>query len=723
MLRIGIDGREFEKGKITGIGRYLLDFLKFATENKQGWKFILFCNQYTGLDFDAKNLEKITIPEKVTFFWDQIKLPYYLRKEKIDIFLTPYFKAPVFAPCKLVVIINDLIPIKIQNSKFKIQNFLGRLYFWILGKMAAKRADKIITISNYSKKDIIGMFKVAEGKIEVVYLGVDKRYHPVESNLKEVTSKYGINKRYILYIGNLSPHKNIRGLITAYSKLPDNIKDEYDLVIGGKKDRNYLDLYKLTKDLDLEDKVIFTGFIEEDDLPLIYSGAELFAFPSFYEGFGLPPLEAMACGTTVVASNAASLPEVVGDAGLLVSPENIEELYRVIWQVLTNSKLKKNLTQKGLERVKLFNLEKTGKEILEVLEGESKTSSIKNILIIFMGGIGNMILFTPALRALKEKFPYNSITLLVGPFKAEEVVEKSSLIDKVIIYDYQKYRGLISKIKFIKELGNKRFDLTLTATGMNPFKSSLLAFLIRGKYRIGENIKGLGIFYNIKIKYNENLSEVDGNINLLKPLQIEVKEKNLLVCTSEDDKRVANEFFLQHQVKESGLIVGMHPGSGHFMAYKRWAKENFAELGDKIHKRYGAKIVIFGGPEEVELGNSIANLMKIKPLVLCGRTTLGQTAELIRKCNLFVSNDSGLMHIAVAMGTPLVAIFGPTGVTQTGPYTDKDIVIRKNLRCSPCYHYSKVRCKTLECLNSITVEDVMDGVERQLSRVEVKKKL
>ena len=365
-MRVGIDVRELEKGKVTGIGRYLLDFLKFASKDKKEWEFVLFGNQATEIDLEAPNLKKIFISEYLTSWWDQVKLPHYLKKEKIDIFLTPYLKAPLLTPCKLVVIINDLIPF-LSPGYQRLKNLPRRVYFRNLGRRAVKRADKIITISQHSKKDILKIFQIPEEKIEVISLSVNEKYHPITSNLGKITSKYGIGGKFIFYFGNFNPHKNVKTLIEAYYRLPQEMRDEYQLVLGGRRDKQCLMLEEMVKHLKLEKRIIFTGFISEEDLPAIYSAAELFVFPSLYEGFGLPPLEAMACGTPVITSNTTSLPEVVGKAGILINPYKVDEIKFAIIKVLTDSTLRNDLVQKGLERAKRFTPEKTARQFLAVL--------------------------------------------------------------------------------------------------------------------------------------------------------------------------------------------------------------------------------------------------------------------------------------------------------------------------------------------------------------------
>lgn len=363
MLKIGLDAREFQQGDIvTGIGRYLLNFLEFATVNQPDYEFVLFCNQNTKVDLASPNLKKIMIPEYLTFWWDQVQLPSYLRREKIDIFLTPYFKAPLFSPCKLVVIINDLIPL-LYGAYRNPRSSLIKIYFKTFARLAVRNADRIITISQHSKKDIMKVFGVPGEKITVITLAADGAFRQIDSEFSGVLSKYKIEGKFILYFGNFNPHKNVGALIEAYHKMPANIKKEYRLVIGGKKDRYRQALLKLSNILGLQERAIFTDFVYKEDLPYLYNAAEVFVFPSLYEGFGLPPLEAMACGTPVIAFKVASLPEVIGDAGILLDPCGPDELAKAIVSVLTDNVLKKSLIEKGLSRAKQFSIEKMSREL------------------------------------------------------------------------------------------------------------------------------------------------------------------------------------------------------------------------------------------------------------------------------------------------------------------------------------------------------------------------
>ncbi len=249
-MRIGIDIRELEKGKTTGIGRYLSGLLLYASVHKKEWEFVLFGNQYTCFDIEAGNFRKIIITESLRIWWDQVSLPANILKEKIDVFFTPYFKAPVYCPAKLVLVVNDIIPLA-SAVYADIKNLPMRLYYRQFLGASIKRADRIIAISNHTKADIIKQFSAPEEKITVVPLAVDESFFPKETGGSEILSKYGVSGKYIFYFGNFNPHKNIAGLINAYKSLPEKLKTEYTLVLGGKKDKNCAGLLKLIKELGL----------------------------------------------------------------------------------------------------------------------------------------------------------------------------------------------------------------------------------------------------------------------------------------------------------------------------------------------------------------------------------------------------------------------------------------------------------------------------------------
>jgi glycosyltransferase involved in cell wall biosynthesis len=270
----------------------------------------------------------------------------------------------LFAKIKKVLTIFDMISFLSPKwykpiSRYRVQKLLS---------LSAKKACKIVTGSENSKKDIVRILGIQEEKIKVIYIGVDDEYKIIndQNKLNFVKTKYGISHRFILHVGSMNPRKNIPRLIEAYSKLSIQLLKEYQLVLVGEKSWRSDEIFTKVERLGLKVRVILAGFVEDDDLPLLMNAASLLAFPSLYEGFGIPPLEAMACGVPVVASKTSSIPEVVGDAALLFDPYNIEEMTASIYKVLTNEQLRDDLVKKGFERVKHFSWEKAAKNTLAV---------------------------------------------------------------------------------------------------------------------------------------------------------------------------------------------------------------------------------------------------------------------------------------------------------------------------------------------------------------------
>ena len=222
--------------------------------------------------------------------------------------------------------------------------------------------DAIITISEFSKKEIINLLNISSDKIYVTPLGVDRAFTPGNQRMP------GIPERYILSLGNIEPRKNLPVLVTAYTSLPRNLRERYPLVIAGAKGWHNNGLNKTLHSLQKKESIILTGYIPQELLPHLYRNASLFVYPSLYEGFGLPVIEAMACGVPVLASNTTSLPEVVGKAGLLVDPNNVDDVREGMLRLLTDKKIRDEMSEKGLERARLFSWEKCSRETLAVYE-------------------------------------------------------------------------------------------------------------------------------------------------------------------------------------------------------------------------------------------------------------------------------------------------------------------------------------------------------------------
>jgi glycosyltransferase involved in cell wall biosynthesis len=344
----------------SGIGRYSFNLIKEYNNLLLDNKLFLLCNN----DKEEKNgkFSKIRCKSKIFSFREQLELPILNLNEKIELFHSPHFVFPIFNNKRLVLTIHDLTPLLFSEYFSKLE----RIYMSSLIWLAKFKADKVIVVSENTKYDLVNKFGFKEEKIKVIYNGVrtDSKFITNQKLLNEIRQNYNTGNKYMLYVGNIKPHKNIPRLLRALAKVNEDIK----LVIVGKRDKAYDEVFEVIEEYQLEDNVIFTGFVPDNDLIMLYNAAEIFVYPSLYEGFGLPPLEAMACGTPVITSNVSSLPEVVGDAAITVDPYNIDELASAINNILSNSDLQGELSKKGLERAKQFSWKKTAEETLKVYE-------------------------------------------------------------------------------------------------------------------------------------------------------------------------------------------------------------------------------------------------------------------------------------------------------------------------------------------------------------------
>lgn len=357
-MKIAID-IQTTLGRKTGFGFYVSNLV--ANLERIDKK-----NQYAFLKPESDH--DFSTPQR--WVWDQITIPQLARQSKADILHQPCFSTPIFYRGKVVVTIHDLISVFFgHNIPFWSRQFFGK---WM--PFTYRFADHLIAVSEHTKKDAIKVLGIPADKITVIHEAADEKYQVIENKkiIAEVRQKYDLgNDPFILHVGTLEPRKNLPFLVRAFAEAKAEIGST-KLVITGKKGWYYEGLFQLVDELKLNDEVIFTGYVEDEDIPALYNAARLFAFPSLYEGFGLPPLEAMACGTPVISSNTSSMPEVVGEAGILLAPENEHRWAEALISVLNNEKQWKELRQRGLDQAKKFSWEKCAQETIAVYEKVAK---------------------------------------------------------------------------------------------------------------------------------------------------------------------------------------------------------------------------------------------------------------------------------------------------------------------------------------------------------------
>jgi glycosyltransferase involved in cell wall biosynthesis len=351
-LRIAIDARKLHD---FGIGTYVTNLVRGLARIDRDHEYTLICHPYDEEFVRSLGSNFRALPDLAGNYSvrEQFAIPYDLWRAKIDLFHAPHYVLPPLVATRSVVTIHDCIHLRFPQY---LPNRIAHAYAQYFMATAAKKASRILTVSEASKRDIIHFLRTPASKIEVVLNGFDERLTtPTDDEMARVRDRFQLDGPFVLYAGNIKPHKNVDRLIEAFAMLRTRGLENVTLLIIGDEISKYSSLRRLVHRHQIRQQVRFLGFVSTDTLAALYRLARAFVFPSLYEGFGLPPLEAMASGTPVITSNTSSLPEVVGDAALLIDPLNTEELADAMVRVLTDDALRADLVKRGFERVKQFS--------------------------------------------------------------------------------------------------------------------------------------------------------------------------------------------------------------------------------------------------------------------------------------------------------------------------------------------------------------------------------
>ena len=372
-MRVGLNAG-FLGQQGTGSGQYARHLLGAAAEADPSVQYLPFA-RIADAGYAASSLRPLVTPfahrsanlDKLWF--EQVSFPQACRQAEADVCHVPYFAPPLLSWVPVVVTIHDLIPLLLPAYRGSLW---VRAYMRLVSA-AARRADQIITDSKASKEDIVGRLRIPAERVHVVYLGVDPAYRPVHDDmlLAAVRARYGLPARYILYLGGFDQRKNLSVLMRAYQRVLYTLGERAPgLVVAGRPPavdtRLFPDPKRIAKELGIERNVVFTGWVDEADKPALYSTALFLAFLSHYEGFGLIPLEAMACGLPVLASQSSSLPEVVGDGGTLVDPTQLDAVSEAMLLLIRDAGLRQALSEAALAQAARFDWGKTARETLRV---------------------------------------------------------------------------------------------------------------------------------------------------------------------------------------------------------------------------------------------------------------------------------------------------------------------------------------------------------------------
>ncbi|HLD27798.1 MAG TPA: glycosyltransferase family 1 protein [Patescibacteria group bacterium] len=358
-MRIGIDARLYGT-KHRGLGRYVKVLVEELVKTDTDNQYVLFLNEdnYDESSLINSSAKKVLLPASWYSFKEQLLGPKIIAKEKCDLVHFPHFNVPIFYRGKFIVTIHDLIINHFPDSRATtLPKAYYRLKLWgykIIVRQAIKKAVKIIVPSRFVKEDILTHYRVEPEKITVIYEG----YFLGQEHLPAQIDRFNIQKPFLLYVGAAYPHKNLESLIRVFKKL--NRSKEFQLALVGSTDYFYDRLKKTSADVP---GIIFTGYVSEGELSALYKRAAAFVFPSLYEGFGLPPVEAQAHDLPVASSNRGSLPEILGDSALFFNPQDEQEMLNQFKKIMTDGDLRRRLIKAGRENIKRFGWQKMAGQI------------------------------------------------------------------------------------------------------------------------------------------------------------------------------------------------------------------------------------------------------------------------------------------------------------------------------------------------------------------------
>jgi ADP-heptose:LPS heptosyltransferase len=334
------------------------------------------------------------------------------------------------------------------------------------------------------------------------------------------------------------------------------------------------------------------------------------------------------------------------------------------------------------------------------------------VLVINTFGIGDMVMTTPLLRCLRKAWPSAHICLLVKAFGAERVVRGTSLVDTVIVHGEKDRRSVHQGIRLLRSLLSRPpVDICVVTTGKNPVLAGMASLAARARWRVGEDIGGRGVMYTHRLPFRPRLHTVLANLRLATALGLETDDSRLLFALTKCEREFAERFLRDHGVVEPDRPVAVQVGCNPAFSHKRWPVAHVALLCDMLESRGIGTPILVGSPGESDLANEIASRVRSPVVTAVGKTTLGEAAALLERSAVAVGGDGGLLHVAAAVQTPTVAVFGPSDPARNRPWGGRHKVISAGLPCSPCYPRLRHGCGDPRCMGDVSPELVARAVE------------
>lgn len=565
---------------------------------------------------------------------------------------------------------------------------------------------RVIAISLPVKEHLIRDLRVPVEKIVYIRHGLDfvRFEHFSPEIINECREGLGLGEGPVIgVIARLSSVKGHEFLLRAMTEVLKEFPAAQLLIIGEGNMKNKL--LGIARNLGFCKNIIFVPRVKDTAAAL--GLMDVFVMPSLQEGLGLSIMEAMAAAKAIVASRVGGIPDLIKDGqnGLLVSPRDTSALGRAIIRLLKDKELRMHLGTAASAFIrKEYPLEQ-----MAIETGKVYGMDAKRILVVNVNWLGDCLFSTPIFKALKAAFPQSYLACMAVP-RVKEVLEGNPYIDELIIYDEDDaHKPLFGKIGLIRQLRQKKFDTVFLLH--RSFTRALLVYLAGIPIRVGYHTAKRG-FLLTKAVYPEaeDVHRMDYYLKVVESAGIEVADRNYQFFIKDNDRQ-----FIDRLLKENGIVRNdpfavLNPGGNWDL--KRWPRENFRQLADHLIAELGFKAVISGAAKDAYLAKEIAGLMRQKPVILCGETSLKQLGALFERARVVVSADSGPAHIACAVGAPSVVLFGPTAREVTGPRgRSKCVIIQKRIEgCAvPCY---KLDCPDNRCMKIIGVDEVFEEIKR-----------
>lgn len=678
-----------------GVERGTVDFAKYLLQQGHG-SVVVSAGGALVADLEAAGVRHVTLPvhkKSLLTMWRQIGvLAELLTREKIDLV---HARSRVPAWIAFFACRRAGIPMVTTCHGVYSTHAFSRIMGW--GKY-------VIVISHAVSRHMKEHFKVPHHRIRLIHRGVNLKEFGLDAPAAPAVT--ASTERIIGIVGRVTPIKGHRVMIKAMARVARVFPDAKLWVVGDSPRPRYMDELKLmVRKLELQNNVEFMG--TRQDIPALMRRMSVLAAPAVgEEAFGRVLIEAGACGVPVIASRIGGIVDVVrsGTDGILVPAGDASALAENLITLLKEPEYGRSLAESLRRRVREeFNDRTMFERTIGVYR---ETLERKKILVIKMSALGDVILSTPSFRAVRNRYPGARIVALVER-AAYPALKACPYVDDVLSFEKFDKKDIGAMLRLGRLLAREQFDVCIDL--QNNRLSHLLAYLSGAHTRVGYANRRFDFFLNRPVKdLRPVVGPVEHQFQLLDNLEIAHPDtRPELTADSADEESIAR-FLRENWLGENQTLVGINPGSSPLWKTKQWPQEAFIELCDSL-ARENVRIVITGTKDDLAAAEAIARQTRTRPILAAGRTTIGELIALIRRCRVFVTSDSAPMHIATAVGTPVVALFGPTDPRRhVAPGRAPIAVIHKEVKCSPCY---LKKCPIgLICMRQILPSEVHERV-------------